>query len=121
MYVGRPSVVPDNPDYVPTVFTFSRRDEATDRQKLARFERLSKRKSGFQPNYEISTEFSGQEDSTSEEPNAYSIVVETDTVSRADKSVLCQLQLEDRSVNTSESFVSEQELRNALDKLTRKY
>ena len=44
-----------------------------------------------------------------------SIGVETDTVSRYDKSVLCQSQLEDRFVNTNESFVSEQELRSALD------
>ena len=77
MYVGKPSVFPDNPDYVPTVFMFSRQDEATDRQKLARYERLSKRRSGFQPNYEISTEFSGKEGSTCEEPNACSTGVET--------------------------------------------
>lgn len=115
LYIGKPSVVPDNPDYVPTVFTFSRRDEDTDRQKLARYERLLKRRSGFQPNYESSPEFSGKEGSACEKPNVCSIGVQTDTVSRADKSVSCQSQLEDRSVNTSESFGSEQELISALD------
>ena len=85
MYVGKSSVVPDNPDHVPTVFTLSRRVEATDCQKLARYERLSKKKSGFQPSYEISPEFSGNEGSTCEEPNVCSIGVETDTVSRANK------------------------------------
>ena len=40
IYIGKPSVVLDNP--VPTVFTF-RRDEDTVRQKLAQYERLLKK------------------------------------------------------------------------------
>ena len=115
LYVGKPSAVANNPDYVPNVFTFSRRDEGTDRQKLARYERLLKRRSKFKPNYESSPEVSGKERSACEESNVCNIGVETDTVSRADKSVSCRPQLEDRSVNTSESFRSEQELISALD------
>ena len=48
-----------------------------------------------------------------------SIGVKTDSVVRAGKSVSCQSQLQDRSVNTSERFVSEQELLSALDEASK--
>ena len=54
IYIGKPSVVLDNS--VPTVLTF-RRDEDTVRQKLARYERLLKRRSISQPICESSPEF----------------------------------------------------------------
>ena len=81
IYTGRPSQLSSDPDFVPTVFEFSRRTEASDCQKLARHERLLKRRTTTNVGVDDgSTSASSLKESVGEQvPGMCDIEVNTDT------------------------------------------
>ena len=106
-----------DPDFVPTVFEFSRRTEASDRQKLARHERLLKRRTTTNVGVDDgSTSASPRKESVGAEgPSVCDIGVNTDSIPIVDKGTSVHLQLEDKAVNTDDGFETQQVLVRSIE------
>ena len=84
--------------FVPSIFVYSLRSKASDLAKLARYERLLKRRTRIHV-----------DDESAEGTSVCHVGVNTDDVVNVDKGTSCDLRFENKSVNTDNIFQVQQD------------